>query len=111
MVDSFNKELLIEKSSDGPKSLSEAIAKLENSGNSKIQDFKEILEKDYTELRKSLDDLKPYLDDFKATLETEVKKTKNQVEDNVKNSPWVALGAVGLIAFVLGWIFGQRKRD
>ncbi len=94
-----------------PTSLSEAIEKLENASHGKVQDFKEILEKDYNELRKSLDDLKPYLDDLRTNVETEVKKTKNQVEDKVKENPWVVLGLVGLIAFVVGWIFGQRKQD
>lgn len=94
-----------------PSSLSEAIEKLENASHGKVQDFKEILEKDYNELRKTLDDLKPYLDDLKNNVESEVKKTKNQVEDKVKENPWVVLGLVGLIAFVIGWIFGQRKQD
>lgn len=94
-----------------PSSLSEAIEKLENASHGKVQDFKQILEKDYNELRKTLDDLKPYLDDLKNNVESEVKKTKNQVEGKVKENPWVVLGLVGLIAFVIGWIFGQRKQD
>lgn len=94
-----------------PSSLSEAIEKLESAGRGKVQDFKEILEKDYTELRKTLDDLKPYLDDLKSNVETEVKKTKNQVEGKVKENPWIALGIVGIIAFVIGWVFAQNKKD
>lgn len=94
-----------------PSSLSEAIENLENAGQVKVQDFKQILEKDYHELRKTLDDLKPYLDNLKANVESEVKKTKDQVEGKVKENPWVAIGVVGLIAFVIGWIFGQRKQD
>ena len=98
------------KQSGDPSSLSEAIEKLENASRGKVQDFKDILEKDYNELRKTLDDLKPYLDDLRANVETEVKKTKNQVEGKVKENPWVALGIVGLVAFVIGWIFGQKKK-
>lgn len=98
------------KQSNDPASLSEAIEKLENAGRGKVQDFKEILEKDYNELRKTLDDLKPYLDDLRANVETEVKKTKNQVEDKVKENPWLAIGIVGLVAFVIGWIFSQNKK-
>jgi ElaB/YqjD/DUF883 family membrane-anchored ribosome-binding protein len=99
------------KTTINPKSLSEAIEKLEGASSSKVQDFKEILEKDYNELRKNLDELRPYLDDLKSKVETEVKKTKNQVEVNIKDNPWLALGAVGLIAFVIGWVFGQNKKD
>lgn len=106
-----NKEFNIAKPSDTPKSLSEAIDQLESAGDGKLQDFKNILEKDYAELRKHLDDLKPHLDSLKGKIETEVNKSKNQVEQNVKENPWLALGAVGIVAFILGWIFGQNKKD
>ncbi|MES2802316.1 MAG: hypothetical protein V4654_07475 [Bdellovibrionota bacterium] len=98
------------KQSGDPSSLTEAIEKLENAGRGKVQDFKEILEKDYNELRKTLDDLKPYLDDLRSNVETEVKKTKNQVENKVKENPWIVIGIVGLVAFVIGWIFSQNKK-
>lgn len=99
------------KQSGDPSSLTEAIQKLEKASHGKVQDFKEILEKDYTELRKTLDELKPYLEDLRSNVETEVKKTKNQVEEKVKENPWVSLGIVAVIAFVIGWIFSQNKKD
>ncbi len=99
------------KSSDSPSSLSEAIAKLEDASGSKVQDFKEILEKDYQKIRQALDDLKPHLEDLKQSVESEVKNSKNKVEEKVKESPWVALGVVGLLAFVIGWILGGKRRD
>lgn len=98
------------KNSGDPKSLSEAIEKLENVGRSKAQDFKEILEKDYSELRKTLDDLKPHLDALRDSVETEVKKTKNEVEEKVKANPWMTIGIIALVAFVIGWIFSQNKK-
>lgn len=99
------------KQSGPPTSLTEAIEKLENAGRGKVQDFKEILEKDYNELRKTLDELKPHLDELRTNVESEVKKTKNQVEGKVKESPWLTLGLVGLIAFVIGWVFASSKKD
>ena len=93
-----------------PKSLSEAIAKLEAASQTKSQDIKQRLERDYDEIKKALEDLKPHLDEIKAKVEGEVKHAKNQVEEKVKESPWLALGIVGLIAFVIGWIFGGRRR-
>lgn len=98
------------KHSGDPKSLSEAIETLENATRGKAQDFKEILEKDYNELRKTLDDLKPHLEALRGTVETEVKKTKNQVEEKVKENPWITIGIIGLVAFVIGWIFSQNKK-
>lgn len=99
------------KESVNPSSLSEAIEKLENAGRGKAQDFKQILEKDYDELRKTLDDLRPYLDNLRSNVESEVKKTKTQVERKVKDNPWVTLGIVGIIAFVIGWVFASSKKD
>ncbi len=98
------------KQTSDPSSLSEAIEKLETAGRGKAQDFKNILEKDYNELRKMLDDFKPQFDNLKAGVEKEVSKTKNQVEENVKNNPWVTLGLVGLVAFIVGWFLGQNKK-
>ena len=67
------------KNNQGPTNLSEAIENLEYAGESKLKDFKEILEKDYDKVRQNLDQLKPFLDDLKTNVKVEVKKTKNQV--------------------------------
>lgn len=96
-------------SSQGPKSLSEAIERLEKAGAAKVKDFKEILERDYNELRENIEVLKPHLDQIKNQVENEVSKTKNQVEENVKQNPWLALGTVGLLAFTAGLFFGQNN--
>ena len=99
------------KPSGSPKSLSEAIEKLESVGQSKTKDFKDLLEKDYQEILRALDDLKPYLDDVRKNVETEVSRQKNEVENRVKENPWLTLGIVGVIAFFLGWLLGGRNKD
>lgn len=99
------------KASNGPSSLSEAIEKLESAGQEKAQDFKQVLEKDYKEVRKALDELKPYLDELRQNVSDEFKARKNQVEGKVKESPWLALGVVGLFALIIGLLFGNRRRD
>jgi ElaB/YqjD/DUF883 family membrane-anchored ribosome-binding protein len=99
------------KNKTDPSTLSEAIEKLETAGTSKVQDFKQILEKDYLEIRKALDDLKPHLDGLKDKVGSEAAKTKDQVEVQIKQNPWLAIGAVGLLAFVIGWIFGSNKKE
>jgi ElaB/YqjD/DUF883 family membrane-anchored ribosome-binding protein len=96
--------------SNGPNSLSEAISNLESAGTTKAQELKTHLEKDYTEIQKALETLKPLLEDFKDKAETEAKATKHQIEDQVKNNPWVTLGAVGVVAFIIGWIFGSNRK-
>ncbi len=99
------------KSSNGPSSLSEAIERLESAGNEKAHDFKQVLEKDYKEVRKALDDLKPYLEHLRENVSHELKMKKNQVEEKVKESPWIALGIVGLFALIIGMLFGRSRRD
>lgn len=93
-----------------PNSLTEAISNLETAGNSKAQELRAHLEKDYQEIQKALESLKPLVEDLKNKAESEVKATKNQVEEQVKSNPWMALGVVGLVAFILGWIFGSSRK-
>jgi ElaB/YqjD/DUF883 family membrane-anchored ribosome-binding protein len=99
-----------EKKTD-PKNLTEAIEILENACQRKVHDFKDIFEKEYLEIRKALDELKPHLKTLKKKIDDEATNTKTQVEDKIKDKPWLALGAVGLIAFFLGWLFGNHKKD
>lgn len=99
------------KSSNEPSTLSAAIEKLENTSQGKAHEFKQVLEKDYKDLRKALDDLKPYLSDLKKNVEDEVKHKKHQVENKVKESPWIALGITGLLALIVGFLLGSRRKD
>jgi ElaB/YqjD/DUF883 family membrane-anchored ribosome-binding protein len=93
-----------------PTSLSEAIAKLETAGQSKAQGIKDLLEKDYLEIKKTLESLKPQLDEIKSKVEDEAKQAKNKVETQVKDHPWAALGIIGLLAFIVGWILGNSRK-
>jgi ElaB/YqjD/DUF883 family membrane-anchored ribosome-binding protein len=96
--------------SKNPGSLSEAISNLESAGHSKAQEVRDHLEKDYKEIQKALETLRPLMDDLKSRAEDEVKATKGQIEAKVQANPWIALGVVGLVAFVLGWIFGSNRK-
>lgn len=90
--------------------LSDAIEKLESAGHSKSSEFKNILEKDYEEIKKALESLKPYLDDLRVEVEKEVQTQQKNVEEKMQKNPWVTIGIVGVFAFVLGWIFGNHKK-
>lgn len=96
-------------------SLSEAIDQLESASQSKAQEFKNILEKDYEELKRTIESLKPHLEELRDKVEGQVKsqykEKKTEVEEKVKENPWLALGVIGLIAFVIGWILGQSRKD
>ncbi len=101
----------MKKPSEEAQSLSEAIEKLESYGTSAAKGFKEILEKDYSEIKKSLDKLKPHLASLQESLEGEVYKKKDQAEKKVKENPWMAIGIVGIIALVIGILLGTSRKN
>lgn len=97
-------------SKDSIKSLSEAIAKLETMSQAKTEKVREHIERDYEEIKSALDDMRPYFDDLKSKVEAEAKATKTQVEARVKESPWLTIGIVGLVAFFLGLFLGRKDK-
>lgn len=50
----------------------------------------------------------PILNDLKDKLGEEAKKTKDKVEAQVKENPMAAIGIVGLVFFILGFLFAYR---
>ena len=92
------------------KTLTDAIEKLEKAGTAKASDLKQNFEQDYTELKKTVDDLKPYLNDLKVKVENQVQSTKSEIEDNLKNNPWATIAFVGIIAFIICCLFGNKKK-
>ena len=95
---------------NSPKSIAEAIERLENAGRMTAKEFKNSLDGDFAEVRKAIDELKPHLERLKGTLGQEAKEVQSKVEDKVRENPWVALGIVGLIFFVIGLILGRDRR-
>ena len=98
------------KTSSDPKSLSDAIERLEKATHSKSQEIKDILGKDYTDLRQALDDLKPLLGEFSGKVSERVQSAKKDVEAKVIESPWTTLAVAGIVGLILGWVFGISTR-
>ena len=73
-------------------------------------DFRSRVYDELHSLEETLEKLKPHLEDIKGRVESEAKRAKHSVEDQVQKNPWVAIGLVGLIFFVLGCLF-SRSRD
>ena len=91
-------------------SLADAIAKLEAVSNEKAEHLKEHIEKDYDQIKTALETMRPYFEDVKNKAEKETLAAKNQIESKVKDSPWMALGIVGLVAFFIGIFIGRDRK-
>lgn len=97
-------------SKDSINSLSDAIAKLESLSQSKTEKIREHIEKDYEQIKSALEDMQPYFDELKSKVESEAKATKSQVEAKVKESPWLAIGVISIVAFFLGLFLGRKDK-
>lgn len=85
-----------------PRNLSDAIEELERRAPEAGEHLREEIER-LTDLLKNL----------KPKIEEEARKAKVRVEDQIVHHPWTAVGVVGMVAFLLGVIFGWsgRRRD
>lgn len=91
-------------------SLAEAIAKLEALSQSKAEHIKDHVEKDFDEIKKALESVQPYFNEIKDKVEKEAAATKEQLEVTLKENPLLALGAVGLVAFLIGLFIGRDRK-
>lgn len=95
------------KKNDSPQTLSEAIKNLEEHTTSKAKDFGGILEKDFKEVVRAFEELKPFIKDLKEKVNHEVQEKKDHVELKLKQNPWMVVGIAGIFAFILGWILKE----
>lgn len=98
------------KSAKDIKTITEALEHLEKVGANKTSDLKEAFGENFEEVKKAFENLKPTMDTLQEKLSSETKKTKNEVEDKLKENPWLVLGIVAFVAFIIGF-FITRKRD
>lgn len=97
-----------------PKNLSEAVKALEDLTHSAKDSFKSKMQSEIHNLEEQIEKLKPQLEHIKEEAQEKLRKTKANVESQVKESPWASIGIVGLIFFVLGFVLaarGSRKSD
>lgn len=100
----------------GPHNLSEAIRRLEAAAEG---NGRSAISEDLETIKNTLRDLKPHLAEaFEETLTSAKEKIKegkekatalgHNVDDKVHEHPWWAIGIVGLIAFLLGFLIGKK---
>ncbi len=93
-----------------PRNFTQALDELEQYASSKTRDLKSKLSDELHHLEEKIEELKPQLEELKHRAGDEAKKAKNKVEEQVKENPWAAVGIVGLIFFVLGFLLAGRSR-
>jgi ElaB/YqjD/DUF883 family membrane-anchored ribosome-binding protein len=91
--------------------LSDAIDELERFASSKTSDIKSVLEDEMSELKRKLEDLKPAYEKFKETVSDEASEAKRKVEATVKEHPYAAVGILAFVAFLIGFILGNSRKD
>lgn len=93
----------------GPKNFSQAIDELEKEP-AKGGDLHSRLAGEFHRLEETLNMIKPHIENLADQAGQEAKRAKDTVENEVRKNPWAALGVVGLIFFVVGFLFGHKGR-
>ncbi len=91
-----------------PKTLSEAIAKLESVGQTASQGIKEDVARDFSRVNDALLDVAPFVEQVASE---KTGRAKSDVEEKIRQNPWLIVGVVGVIAFFIGWIIGKNKKS
>ena len=97
-----------------PKNFTQALDELEQYTSLKAQDLKSKLSDELQGLEEKLESLKPRFEELKNRAGQEARRAKGKVEEQVKDNPWAAIGIVGLIFLVLGFLLkgsSSRRND
>jgi ElaB/YqjD/DUF883 family membrane-anchored ribosome-binding protein len=97
-----------------PKTISEAIRRLE-------QDAKPHIQSQLDHLKDLMEELKPYFEDVKdavgeqATAAAEfgyakAKQTSRDIDEAVHEKPWFAIAIIGFLCLLAGLLLGHRRR-
>ena len=97
------------------KNFDQAVDELEKANghdkvDSAIGGLRERLQSELNNLEETLNKIKPHVEDFTRNASREASKAKASVENQVHKNPWAAIGIVGLIFFVLGFLFSHKSR-
>ncbi len=102
-----------------PHNITEAIRLFEKATSAKASELKSILGKDFEEIKKAVEDLKPYAENIKdSVVHTASQKvdesweaTKGvgrKVDEAVHENPWMSVGVVAFLALFMGYLMGRR---
>ena len=91
--------------SKGPHSINEAIRRLENIN---TDDGKMPFSEEFESIKQALSDLKPQLNQMKDHVKDEAEEYAKDIDKKVRDNPWMALGIVGVVLFLIGFLLGRK---
>lgn len=96
---------------NAPHTLSAAIEKLEEVSHSKTGEIKEFVDKELKVVKEALKEMKPMIDEAKERTIAKAQEVKHETEAKIKENPWWAVGIIGFVAFLFGFILGSHRKD
>lgn len=91
--------------SNGPSTLNEAIRRLENVAS---ENGKGPFSEEFESIKKAIDDLKPQLSQLKDKVKDDAQEYAKDIDKQVRDNPWMALGIVGVVMFLIGFLLGKK---
>ncbi len=115
----FNKIQTKERSNGTTHSISEAIRSFEKATANKASELESLLGKDYSQIKKAMEDLKPFAENIGENLAKSAyekidegwdatKEFSRKVDQQVHENSWKTLGVATLVALILGYLMGRR---
>jgi ElaB/YqjD/DUF883 family membrane-anchored ribosome-binding protein len=87
--------------------LSDAIKKLETAAKSN-GNGKPLFADEIDAVKKALAEIKPQFENIKNNVQSEAKEYAQDIDKQVRENPWWAIGIVGVILFLIGFLLGRK---
>jgi ElaB/YqjD/DUF883 family membrane-anchored ribosome-binding protein len=115
----FNMMQTKERSNGRSHSIAEAIRSFQKATASKASELESLLGKDYEQIKKAMEDLKPFAEnlaeDMAKTAHDKIdqgwdatKEFSRKVDQQVHENSWKTLGAATVVALIIGYLMGRR---
>lgn len=92
-----------------PKTLDEAIDSLEKQVRAQGQSVSQAVLSEFEKVKTLVKEWAPKANQIKDDIEEHWNDKKEVVEKEIKDHPWVAVGVVGVVFLLIGWILGRSR--
>lgn len=94
-----------------PKSLTEAIEHLESLTTEHVGTVGKNVENIVGDLKKTLEDLRPYVEDLESKARTKITDTTKQVKEKIQKDPWIVVVVVAVIGMIIGLLLFRNREE